>query len=94
MEPLDKSKYIEDLKVRAKKSRISRPFQYIGLEIAVALHDLEHKALYIKMSKEHDPSRLLQLAKEISERRDVKNPGAYFMKMVQTVPKVHKVEGL
>lgn len=85
MDSLDKGKYIEALKDRAKKSRVSKPFQFIGLEIAVTLHDLEHKALYIKLSKEHDPQRLLALAKEVSERRDVKNRGAYFMKMVQNL---------
>lgn len=85
MEPLNKRTYIESLKERSKKSRISRPFQLTGLEIAVALHDLEHKALYIKLAKEHDPQRLLQLAKEVAERRDIKNPGAYFMKMVHNL---------
>ena len=88
MDSLDKGKYIEALKNRAKKSRVSRHFQFIGLEIAVALRDLEHKSLYIKLSKEHDPQRLLTLAKEVAERRDVKNPGAYFMRMIKQVPKL------
>jgi len=85
METLNTGKYLDSLKERGKKNRISKPFQLIGLEIAVALRDLEHKALYIKLSKEHDPEKLLALAKEVVQRRDIKNPGAYFMRMVQNL---------
>jgi hypothetical protein len=87
MKRLDKETYLGELKRRAKTSRISRPFQLIGLEIAVTLRDLEHKALYIKLAKEHDPQRLLQMAKEVAERRDVKNAGAYFMKLASSMQK-------
>ncbi|MDO8601853.1 MAG: hypothetical protein Q7R62_01840 [bacterium] len=79
----DGGNYLKDLKERGKESRVYHSHQFVGLEIAVLLHDLEHKSLYIKMAKIHNPDRLLALAKSVAEKRDVKNPGAYFMKLVQ-----------
>lgn len=83
----DGSKYLKGLKERGKESHIYHSHQSVGLEIAAILHDLEHKSLYIKMAKIHNPDRLLSLAKSVAEKRDVKNPGAYFMKLVQGVKK-------
>ena len=92
MEQLGKENYLAALKKRGKDARVTRHFQFIGLEIAMALKDLEHKALYIKLAKEHNPDTLLALAKDVAQRRDVKNAGAYFMRLVEQVPKVRKVE--
>lgn len=75
--------YLSALKKRGKESHVHHSHQFIGLEIAMLLRDLEHKSLYIKMAKDHDPARLLELAKSVCERRDVKNPGAYFMRLAQ-----------
>lgn len=74
-----KSKYIEKLKKRAKESRVYKKYQLIGLEIAQALGDEKHKSLYIKLAKEGNAEKLLRLAKEIGERKGVRNKGAYFM---------------
>lgn len=71
--------YFEVLKERGKKSHVYRKFQLIGLEIAQLLEDERHKSLYIKLAKEHNQSKLLRLAKEVAERKNVKNKGAYFM---------------
>jgi len=71
--------YLELLKKRKKESRIYRKHQLIGLEIASLLDDERHKTLYIKMAKEHNAEKLLSLAKEIAERKNVLRKGAYFM---------------
>ena len=74
--------YLKKLKKRAKDSHIYRKYQLVGLEIATILEDQKHKSLYIKLAKEHGSERMRQLAKEIADRRGVKNKGAYFMKML------------
>lgn len=86
----DGTKYLKQLQDRGKDSHVYHSHQFIGLEIAMMLHDLEHKSLYIKMAKFHNPDRLLALAKSVVEKRDVKNPGAYFMKLVQGIKKETK----
>lgn len=78
--------YIKKLKQRAKDSHVYRKYQLLGLEISQILHDEKHKSLYIKLAKEHGADRLLRLAKEVAERKDVKNPGAYFMTVLKALP--------
>ena len=77
-----REKYIAELKRRAKESHVYRNYQLVGLEIADILNDRPHKALYIKLAKERNARRLLAAAKDVAERKDVKNRGAYFMKVV------------
>ncbi len=84
--PNVREKYIAELKRRAKESHVYRSYQLIGLEIADILHDRPHKALYIKLAKEKDPRRLLAAAKDVAERKEVKNKGAYFMKVIMEEP--------
>lgn len=76
--------YLKELRRRGKESHVYRKYQLIGLEIAQILHDEKHKSLYIKLAKERGADQLIKLAKEVAERRDVKKPGAYFMKLLQT----------
>jgi hypothetical protein len=71
-----------ELKRRAKESRVYRKYQLLGLAIAEALKDERHKSLYIKLAKEHGGEKLLRLAKDIAERKGVKNRGAYFMALL------------
>lgn len=78
--------YLDKIKERRKDSRVSQPYQLIGLEIADILDDREHKALYIKLAKEKNGIELLRLAKEIEETRGVKNKGAYFMRLLTGEP--------
>ena len=73
--------YLEELKKRKKESRIYSEHQLVGLLVAEVLEDKEHKSLYIKLAKEHDPYKLLKLAKSVAERKNVENKGAYFMKL-------------
>jgi hypothetical protein len=75
--------YIKKLKQRAKESHVYRKYQLLGLEIAQTLKDEKHKSLYIKLAKERSGERLLRLAKEISEKRNVRNRGAYFMSLLK-----------
>ncbi len=74
--------YFKNLDARKHQSRIYQPYQLIGLEIATLLDDNAHKALYIRMAKQYqDYTKLLGLAKRISEQDSVRNKGAYFMKL-------------
>lgn len=82
--------YMDKIKERQKDTRVSKPYQLIGLEIADILDDRRHKALYIKWAKEKNAIELLRLAKEVDERKNVKNKGAYFMRLVTGEPKPKK----
>lgn len=73
--------YLDELKKRGTESHVYKDFQLIGLEIADILGDRKHKALYIKLAKEYGGSRLFKIAKAIQEKKDIKNRGAYFMKV-------------
>ena len=73
--------YVEELKNRARQSRVYRKYQLVGLEAAKMLEDKEHTSLYIKLAKQGNAEQLLGLAKEISRNKKVKNKGAYFMKV-------------
>ena len=79
--------YMKELKRRAKESHVYRKYQLLGLEISQILNDEKHKSLYIKLAKEKNGDRLLQLAKEIADRKNVKNRGAYFMALLKTPSK-------
>jgi hypothetical protein len=81
--PRSQGAYIKQLKRRAKDSHVYRKYQLMGLEISQVLKDEKHKSLYIKLAKERNGERLLQLAKEIAENRNVKNRGAYFMAVLK-----------
>jgi hypothetical protein len=78
-----KEKYLEELKRRGKESHVYRKYQLIGLEISQILQDEKHKALYIKLAKEHSPERLMSLAKDVAGRNNIKNKGAYFMTLLK-----------
>ena len=76
--------YLELLKERKGKSRITVPHQLTGLNIAKILKDEKHKSLYMKLAKEHDNDMLIEIAKDVASRRKVKNKGGYFMKVLQS----------
>lgn len=83
MQQFDQGSYIKALKTRGVKARVTQQFQLIGLEVALALKDMAHKAIYIKHAKEFGADRVLAIAKDVADRRDVKNPAAYYMKMMK-----------
>ncbi|MDI6717788.1 MAG: hypothetical protein QMD86_01940 [Patescibacteria group bacterium] len=76
--------YIKELKERGKKSHIYRRFQLIGLEIAHLLNDEKHKALYMGLAKKYDEGTLMGIARDVSDRKNIKNKGGYFMKVLQS----------
>jgi len=75
--------YLKTLRERAKQSKVYQKHQLTGLEIAKILHDERHKSLYIKLAKEMKGDELLRLAKDVAERSNVKNKGAYFMRIIK-----------
>jgi len=76
--------YRELLKKRAKESKVYAPHQLTGLLLAEILKDEGHKSLYIKLAKKHGGDKLMKLAKSVAERKNVKNMGAYFMRLLET----------
>jgi len=83
--------YLEILKQRGKESHVYKKYQLTGLLIAQLLEDEKHKSLYIKLAKKHNSDDLLRIAKDISERKKVKNKGGYFMRVLQkTHPNILK----
>lgn len=87
---MEERTYFDILKERAKTSRVYQKFQLTGLLISQLLDDEKHKSLYIKLAKEGNQQRLLELARDISDRKNVKNKGAYFMRMLQILKKGRK----
>ena len=77
-----KISYLDVVKNRKKDNRVSQEFQLIGLEVADILNDREHKALYIKLTKEIGKYKIMSLAKTVAEMKDIENMGAYFMKVL------------
>lgn len=77
--------YFDILKERAKKSRVYKTHQETGLILADLLDDQEHKSLYMKLSKLYNNQELIGLARNLSERRNIKNKGAYFMKILKSL---------
>ncbi len=90
---MENKDYLEALKEHAKKSRVYKNYQFIGLAIAQLLNDEKHKSLYIKLAKEHNQNHLLGIAKDVAERKNIENKGGYFMKILaKTHP--YLLEGL
>lgn len=58
---------------------ISQEFQDFGYQLAVKLHDLAHKSLYIKMAKEIDRSILEQALSFVSDAESAKSKARLFM---------------
>ena len=79
---IQRDEYLSSLKERGENKRVNKNYQLIGLEIADMLEDREHKALYIKLAKEQSEEKLRGLAKNIAGRKNVKNKGAYFMRVL------------
>ncbi len=75
--------YMKTLSERVKKSRVHKPYQSTGLLLAEILEDQDHKALYMKMSRIYDGNELIRIAKDLAERKNVENKGAYFMTLIK-----------
>ncbi len=79
--------YLQELRERGKTSRVYREYQLVGLLVAEILSDEKHKSLYIKLAREHGTEKMLRLAKDVADRKRIKNKGAYFMKMLEVEKK-------
>lgn len=78
---LDNKEYLKLLKERSKTSRVYKKFQLTGLTIAQLLNDEKHKSFYIKLAQQHNNDRLMSLAKDVSERKNIENKGGYFTRI-------------
>lgn len=74
---------MKELKEKGRTSRVYREYQLVGLLVAEILNDEKHKSLYIKLSQKYGSQKMLQLAKDVADRKKIKNKGAYFMKMLE-----------
>lgn len=74
--------YLKNLRERSKKSHVYQKHQMVGLLLSETLGDEGHKALYIKLAKEHDQEKLMKIAGSIKENMNIKNKGAYFMSVL------------
>lgn len=86
--------YKEKLKKRKVDGRIYTKHQSLGLLIAELLDDFSHKSLYIKLAKEKESMDLLQIAKDISQMKNLRNRGSYFMSVVYKKIKTDKIKSL
>lgn len=77
-----KDLYLELIKERVKKGRVTKSHQMTGLALAEILEDEKHKSLYMKLAKEYDQSFLIGLARDVADRKNIKNKGAYFMRLL------------
>ena len=84
--------YLHSLNERSVQSRVYQSFQLTGLALAGILEDPSHKSLYMRLAKTYDNDGLLRLAKDIADRKNVTNMGAYFMKLLKSsnIPKISK----
>ena len=79
---MDVQKYLDRVAERKRTGRVTTEHQLTGLELAKLLNDEKHKSLYIKLAKQYKRSWLIGIAKNISEKKNIKNKGAYFMKVI------------
>ena len=70
------------LEERKKDSHVHFKHQSTGLALAEILEDSGHKSLYMKLAKKYAAEELIGLAKDVASRRNVKNKGAYFMRLL------------
>lgn len=73
--------YIKKLNERSSESKVYQSHQWVGLQLSSLLEDPSHKALYMKLAKNHNTNDLMGLAKRISQNDNIRNKGAYFMKV-------------
>lgn len=62
-----------------RKKYVSREFQDYGYRLAVALDDLEHKSLYIKLAKEEERKLLEEAKNFVKSAYKVKSKARLFM---------------
>jgi hypothetical protein len=76
-----------------KDKFISREFQDYGYHLAEELHDLDHKALYIKLAKELPRITLEKARNFVKDAYRVKKPASLFMWKLKELKKELKANG-
>jgi len=82
--------YLKTLRERKTTSRAYKKYQLVGLELAAILDDPGHKSFYIKLAKEKAAEELFSIAKDTASRKNIRNKGAYFMRMIHLTEPKHK----
>ena len=72
-----------DFKLADKGGYITQEFQDYGYRLAVALDDLEHKSLYIKMAKEVDRTILEKALAFVIDSQAKSKPRLFMWKVKQ-----------
>jgi len=85
--------YLDTLKERAKKSHVYKKHQLTGLLMAQDLNDPKHKTLYMKMAKYISNQKLMEIVKDIKERKNITQGGAYFMKIAKEKGFINIIKG-
>ena len=73
--------YMDRLKERGEGGRVTKSYQMTGLQLANILDDQKHKGLYMRLAKKYNNNDLMILAKDVADRPNISNRGAYFMKV-------------
>lgn len=76
-----------------KGGHISREFQDYAYRLAVALNDLDHKSLYMRMAKTVDRS-ILEQAKTFVLDANARNKARLFMWKVHELKEQQKARGM
>lgn len=58
---------------------VSREFQQYGYELAQELNDMKHKALYIKLAKQHPRGHLEAARSFVKDATNARSKGKLFM---------------
>lgn len=81
---------LEKYRLEDKGGYISQEFQDYGYRLALALDDMKHKSLYIKMAK-REPRGLLERALSyVSDAKEVQSKARLFMWKLQQLKKEQK----
>jgi hypothetical protein len=70
---------LQNYKVEDKFKYVTKEFQDYGYRIAATLHDIEHKALYIKLAKSEDRNMIEEAFAFAKHYTGAKNKGKIFM---------------
>ncbi|MDA1079791.1 MAG: hypothetical protein O2840_03860 [bacterium] len=73
-----------------KGGYITQEFQDYGYRLAVALDDMKHKSLYIKMAKTHERNLLQDALAFVSDAHHAKSKGRLFMWKVRELKEKQK----
>lgn len=89
---VDLGNLLQNYQVKESKGYVTREFQDFGYRLAVALNDMEHKSLYIKMAKNEDRGLLERALSFVSDAESARNKAKLFMWKFSELKKAQKKE--